>query len=147
MAIETKDTRFGKVFRDVGGCKDDYDNIVTSSSYRKPSGVIRKRARKVAITGQRPMIEAIRRAEEILGREIVVTGSARTCELQAALYKSNPSRYAPPSVGLHCQGLAIDVTTEDPELTTKVREVLTRVGFTQARVADEPWHFSFGWTA
>lgn len=146
MALVSKLTRFGRVYRLEGGCKDDYNNIRTSKRYRKVSGVIPFRARRVAVTLQKPALDAFRQAEVRLGREIVVTGSARSCELQAKLYASDRSRYAPPSVGLHCQDLAIDVTTEDPELQTKVREALLHVGFTQAR-ADEPWHFSYGWTA
>jgi hypothetical protein len=147
MALESKLTRFGRVYRLVGGCKDDYDNIRTSKRYRKASGVIPFRTRKVAITMQKPALDAFRQAEVRLGREIVVTGSARSCALQAQLYASDRNRYAPPSVGLHCQDLAIDVTTEDPQLKTKVREALEHVGFTQARPDDEPWHFSYGWTA
>lgn len=145
--VERKSTKYGTVFRLSGGCKDDWDNIVTSSYYRKPSGIIRRRKRRVPITMQRPAIEALRAAEARLGREIVVTGSARSCALQASLYASDPKRYAPPSVGLHCQDLAIDATTEDPELKTTTRHALEAEGFTQARPTDEPWHFSYGWTA
>lgn len=145
--VQRKDTRFGTVFRLDGGCKDDWKNIVTSRYYKKPSGLIRRRRRKNPITMQKPAILALQRAEERLGREVVVTGSLRTCALQAELYKSDPSRYAPPSVGLHCQGLAFDATTEDPQLKTTTRAALEHVGFTQARPDDEPWHFSYGWTA
>jgi hypothetical protein len=147
MPLETKSTKYGKVFRLEGGCKDDWDNIVTARYYRKPSGLIRRRLRRVPITMQKPAIEALRVAEAALAREIVVTGSLRTCELQAKLYASDRARFAPNTVGLHCQGLAIDVSTNDPELKTKVRKALLAVGFTQTRVDDEPWHFSYGWTA
>ena len=147
MTVEAKDTRFGTVYRKTDGCKDDYSNIITSRLYRKTSGVIRRRPRKVTITAQRPAVEAFRRAEVLVGREIVVTGTARSCALQASLFKLFPSRYAPPWVGLHCQALAIDVSTNDPQLQTTVREALLRVGFTQSRPDDEPWHFSYGWTA
>jgi len=141
--VQRVDTDYGRVFRLVGGCKDDWSQITTSSWYHKPSGLVRWRKRKVAITLQAPAVAALKDAEKILGREIVVTGSLRTCELQAALYKSDPNRYASPSVGVHCQGLAIDVTTEDPELKTKTRKALFQVGFNQSRPDDEPWHFSF----
>lgn len=147
MGLEQKDTEYGTVFRLAGGCKDDWVNITTSTDYRKDSGVVRRRTRKVSITLQRPALKALRAAEAELGREIVVTGSLRTCARQAELYKSDPGRYAAPSVGLHCQGLAIDVTTADPELTTRTRRALLRHGFSQSRPVDEPWHFSYGWTA
>ena len=151
MAVIEKDTRYGKVYRNLATCQDDYDNIVTSRVYHKPSGIIRVRPRAMNITAQRPLIKALRDVEEQLGFEVVVTGSARTCALQAALYKKDPDRYARPSEGLHCQALAIDVnTTWRAALSDKdeARFVawMKHVGFTQAR-PDEPWHWSFGWTA
>jgi hypothetical protein len=150
MAIETKSTPFGAVYRD-SVCKDDYANIKTSNNYRKPSGLIKWRRRVVAITAQRPLIEALRVVEAHLGKEVVVTGSARTCALQTALYAKNPSRYASPNVSMHCQALAIDVNTTWRDALTTAEEaefvkLMHQVGFTQAR-ADEPWHWSFGWTA
>ena len=151
MSIERKDTKFGPVFRLNGGCKDDYANIVTSRFYRKPSGVVKRRLRTQAITMQKPALDALRVVEAHLGMEVVVTGSSRSCALQASLYAKDPKRYAPPSVGLHCQALAIDVnTTWRAALTDKEEaefvKLMAQVGFTQAR-PDEPWHFSFGWTA
>lgn len=135
-------TRYGVIYRLIDGCKDDYESIETSKFYRKESGLIKWRRRSNPVTLQRPALKSFKMAEEKLGREIVVTGSMRTCELQAQLYASDPNRYAPPSVGVHCQGLAIDVTTEDPQLQTKVRDALKLCGWKQAR-PDEIWHFSF----
>lgn len=146
MAVEVKETRFGRVFRLQGGCKDDYKNIQTSRFYRKPAGLIRRRLRPVQITLQGPALEAFRRAEERAGCEITVTGSARSCALQAELYAKDPHRYAPPSVGLHCQALAIDQNMNNQSAKPETKEALLHVGFTQART-DEPWHFSCGWTA
>jgi hypothetical protein len=151
MAIESKDTKFGTVYRLVGGCKDDFKNIITSKYYRKPSGLIPRRRRGVDITMQAPAIKALRVVEAHLGKEVEVTGSARSCALQAELYKKDPSRYAPPSVGLHCQALAIDVNTVWRDGLTSEQEaefvkLMKQVGFTQAR-SDEPWHWSYGWTA
>lgn len=141
------DTKYGRIFRLDGGCKDDWANIVTSRWYRKPSGIIRRRLRRNPITLQKPAMDAWRAAEKQLGHEIVVTGSSRTCELQAKLYASDHNRYAPPSVGLHCQALACDASTEDPNLKTSTRKALEGHGWHQARPDDEPWHFSYGWTA
>lgn len=151
MALETKSTPFGDVYRLVGGCKDDYSNIVDMEFYRKPSGVVRLRRRVQTITCQRPMAKALRAVEAACGFEVVVTGSARTCEFQAALYRKDPKRYAPPSVGLHCQALAIDTNTDWRTALTDEQERdfvrwMKHFGFTQAR-ADEPWHWSYGWTA
>ncbi len=145
MALAQRTTEYGTVFRLEGGCKDDWANIRTSTHYTKQSGLIRKRERNVAITMQKPALDALRAAEAELGLEIVVTGSFRTCEFQAAKYKEDPQRFAPPSVGLHCQALAIDVSTG--VLTDRIKHALKRHGFTQARPVDEPWHFSYGWTA
>lgn len=151
MALESTLTEYGRVYRLVGGCKDDYANIDTSKNYRKESGVVKWRRRTVAISGQHPMLAAIRQVEKELGMEIVVTGSLRTCALQASLYAKDRNRYAPPSVGLHCQGLAIDVNTvwrDALSVHDELRFVglMKHAGFTQAR-SDEPWHWSFGWTA
>jgi len=151
MSLETKDTKFGKVYRLAGGCKDDFANIRTSRFYRKPSGVVLHRARVQSITMQKPALDALRVVEAHLGKEVVVTGSSRSCALQASLYKKDPKRYAPPSVGLHCQALAIDVNTVWRAGLTDAQEaefvkLMKQVGFTQAR-ADEPWHWSYGWTA
>ena len=151
MAVETYKTQYGDVYRCIGCCKDDYENITTSRNYRKASGVIKWRPRTVAISGQRPMLKAIREVEAGLGKEIVVTGSLRTCALQAQLYARDPKRYAPPSVGVHCQGLAIDVNTEWRDSLTANEELrfkglMKHNGFHQAR-PDEPWHFSYEVTA
>lgn len=145
MAEVKRDTEYGTVHRLEGGCKDDWVNIQTDLYYHKQRGLVRKRKRAVAITMQRPALRALSAAEAELGREVVVTGSFRTCAFQAEKYHEDPQRYAPPSVGLHCQGLAIDVSTN--VLDDKIRKALLRHGFTQARPVDEPWHFSFGWTA
>lgn len=147
MAVERKETRFGTVFRLVGGCKDDWKNVVTSRYYRKPSGLIRRRLRPVPITLQKPAMDALRKAEERAGMEITVTGSRRTCALQAELYARDSHRYAPPSVGLHCQALAIDQNMDNQTAKPATKEALLHVGFTQSRPTDEPWHWSFGWTA
>lgn len=147
MAIESKETRFGKVFRLNGGCKDDWKTIATSRYYRKTSGLIRRRLRRVPITMQKPALDALRRAEERAGTEITVTGSSRSCEFQAALHARDSARYAAPSVGLHCQALAIDQNMENQTHSPETKEALLHVGFTQSRPSDEPWHWSFGWTA
>lgn len=146
MTISSFDTRYGTIFH-CSVCKDDFKNIETSGRYRKASGTIPWRKRANAITLQRPALASFKQAEAKLGREIVLTGSIRTCALQASLYRSDPNRFASPNVTLHTQGLAIDVTTEDPELTTKVRKQLEECGWNQARPSDEPWHFSFRLTA
>lgn len=147
MGLQSKSTEYGTVHRLEGGCKDDWDNITRSEYYETPRVLRPKRRRPVAITLQRPALKALKAAEAEIKKEIVVTGSIRTCEQQAALYQSDPNRYAPPSVGLHCQGLAIDVNTGEKYLTDTVRAALKRHGWTQARPDDEPWHFSYGWTA
>jgi hypothetical protein len=49
-------------------------------------------------------------------------------------------------VGLHCQALAIDVSTSLLN-QDQIRRALLKRGWTQSRPDDEPWHYSFGWTA
>lgn len=156
MALEVKETKYGKVFRLVGGCRDDWKNIVTMTV-----------GGQYAIGGpetytlQEPAIlslKAVAKACGALGpfrfrsRPVHVTGSLRTCARQAELYASDPNRYAPPSVGLHTQGLAIDVDTIwQGKLSDKqnaaFRKAMLANGWTQSRPSDEPWHWSYGWTA
>lgn len=151
MSVETYSTPFGDVYRCIGCCKDNYSNITTSKNYRKASGVVRWRRRTVAISGQRPMLAAIREVEKELGFEVVVTGSLRTCATQAALYAKDPSRYAKPTEGVHCQGLAIDVNTVWRDALSAHDELrfvglMRKSGFNQSR-PDESWHWSFKVTA
>lgn len=133
MAIHRGFTRWGVVYRaDV--CRDDWGNIVEKvrDGYR--------------LKLQRPALKSYRAAEAAIGREIVLTGSWRACSTQAALYKQDPNRFAHPNSTLHTQGLAIDVSTAQPD-QARIREVLTRRGWHQSRPVDEPWHYSFHWTA
>ena len=73
--LQTKNTKYGTVNRLSGGCKDNWRNVVTSTYYRKPSGLVRWRKRPIAITLQKPAVRALRAAEAKLGREIKVPGS------------------------------------------------------------------------
>ncbi len=145
MAVEEYTSKYGTVYRCVGCCKDDWKNIRKSSYYRKQSGLVRLAPRDVDVTLQKPALDSLRAVEEKLSRQIYVTGSLRTCELQHDLYASDPKRYASPLVGVHCQGLAIDVHTG--HLDEVLRSTLLHHGWNQSRPTDEPWHFSFRVTA
>jgi hypothetical protein len=79
------------------------------------------------------------------GRSILLTGSWRSCELQAQLYAGDSKRFASPNGTLHTQGLAIDVSTAMPDFD-KAHAALAHVGWTRAR-SDEPWHHSWGFNA
>ena len=133
MAIYRKLTRWGLVFRNTV-CKSDWSNIVE------------KDRDGYTLKLQKPAMRSYRAAEASLGREIKLTGSWRSCSLQAQLYQSDTQRYAHPNTTLHTQGLAIDVSTAQRDLD-KIRGALKKRGWTQSRPTDEPWHYSFGWTA
>lgn len=77
------------------------------------------------------------------GRPIRLTGSWRSRAYQSELYLKDPKRYAPPCAGLHPDGLAIDVSQDQPNLD-KIDRALKATGWVQARPDDEPWHYSFG---
>jgi hypothetical protein len=155
MAVESRVTEYGKVYRLVGGCKDNWDNIITATIGGQYS------IGSETYTLQKPAVDSLRWVASEIGqwgpfrfrkRVVLVTGTIRTCERQAALYASDPSRYAPPSVGLHTQGLAIDVdmnwyTALSDKLKGRFRTAMRAAGWTQSRPTDEPWHWSFGWTA
>ena len=133
MTVYRKVTRWG-VVRRSSVCKDDWGNI-----------------RSIPRVGytlklQRPALRSFRAAERALGREIKLTGSWRSCAYQMTKYHSDPNRFAHPNVTLHTQGLAIDVSTAQGG-QDKIRRALKRRGWSQSRPDDEPWHYSFGWTA
>lgn len=130
--IVSKWTRYGRAFRSTL-CKSDWSNIVEKDR----EGYVLKL--------QAPAMRSYRLAERALGKEIRLTGSWRSCAYQAELYSRDPSRYAHPNTTLHTQGLAIDVSTNMD--LSRVRPLLLKRGWTQTRPVDEPWHFSFGWTA
>lgn len=151
-----KDTKFGRVWRLSGGCKDNWPNVMTGTV-----------GGKYAVGGpetytlQKPALDSLAWVAgeiaaigpfKIRKRPVRVTGTARSCALQASLYASDRSRYAPPSVGLHTQALAIDVDTNwqqglDSKTEWKFKKAMLAAGWTQSRPSDEPWHWSFGWTA
>jgi hypothetical protein len=80
------------------------------------------------------------------GRPIVMTpGTNRTCSTQAALYRSDSSRYARPEITGHTRGLALDVSTAQPNQAV-IRSCLKMEGWKQVRPDDEIWHHSFGYT-
>lgn len=145
MAVERYDTKYGTVYHRPT-CKDDWKNIKTVVSRRKDGSEVPY----TKLTLQEPAIKSIRAVEKKLSRPwkkyfVRVTGTIRTCELQASLYASDPQRYAPPNSGLHTHGLAIDVHTG--YLSRKLKKALLADGWHQSRPVDEPWHFSFRLTA
>jgi hypothetical protein len=102
------------------------------------------------MTLQRPALRSIEAVEEEISgrwikRYVRVTGTWRSCAFQLSKWKEDPSRFAHPSVGLHTQGLAIDIHTAF--LNKRLKRALLKHGWTQSRPDDEPWHFSYGWTA
>ena len=76
------------------------------------------------------------------GRVItLLAGTNRACSTQAALYRSDPNRYADPKYTGHCRGLALDVSQAQPNLKI-IYSCLALEGWKRAR-SDEPWHHSF----
>lgn len=152
MATRRIATKFGTVFhRDT--CKSDWGNIVTSTWYRRKVGrvYVPFKKRPVAITLQKPAMDAFRAVEDKLGFQVFVTGSHRTCAYQRELYARDPRRYAHPNSGVHTHGLAVDVDSTQLGKVGKngktVRETFRAVGWKQSRPDDEPWHHSWGVTA
>ena len=127
-------TKYGRVYRLVGGCKDNYSNIVEKDRVG------------YTLKLQRPAMRSLMAVEKKLGRQVKLTGSFRSCAFQLQLWQSDPNRYAHPSVGLHTQALAIDVSTAQGD-QDRIRYLLKKNGWTQSRPDDEPWHYSYGWTA
>lgn len=131
-------TTYGPIFEPVGSCQDDYRNIRTDSWDGQN------------VTLQEAALRSFHAAEDRYGartnrkgaRQIGLTGSHRTCAQQAALYKKDPHRFAPPDASLHPRGLAVDVSQAQPNLAM-IRTILKAHGWKQARPTDEPWHYSY----
>jgi hypothetical protein len=117
-----------------GPCRDDYERI---KSFQNRAGQI--------VTLQEAARDSFLDAERKLGFAIVLTGSIRTCERQAELYRSDPQRFADPAKTGHTRGLAIDVSTNLSWLKRRrIKWALANRGWHQSRPTDEPWHYSFG---
>jgi hypothetical protein len=129
-------------------CRDDWPNMETAKvcgqvlhmqrsairAYREACRVFAKKS------GWTPA-----RIKRTGGRAILLTGSWRSCELQAEKHREDPSRFADPDESLHPQGLAIDVSTIQRDFD-KAHAALAHVGWHRAR-PDEPWHHSWGFNA
>lgn len=131
-----------------GECKDNYANIRLydqppegGSPVKLQSPALRAfKAAEVRYAKRSGWTAA--RIKKQGGRPIVLTGSWRACSLQYQLYRKDPSRYAHPNVGVHTRGLAIDVSTAQPNQAV-IKACLRAEGWVQVRPDDEPWHHSF----
>lgn len=141
MSVHTYVTRFG-IIRHDDVCHDDFRNIETVGLYpAHPKKGAYRRERGYLLKLQGPAMASLIKVEGILNKEVVLTGSWRSCALQKQLYDSDHSRYAHPNSTLHTQGLAIDVNTN--VLNDRIHDALCAHGWKQSRPDDEPWHFSF----
>lgn len=125
-----------------GACRDDYPTIRLYD--QPPRG-------GAPVKLQRPALRALRAAETRYGkrtgrpngwRAIALTGSWRSCAYQRQLYARDPRRYAHPNATAHTRGLAIDVSTAQPNQAI-IRACLRAEGWRQVRPDDEPWHYSY----
>jgi hypothetical protein len=128
-----------------GPCRDDYPNIRIYDQPPKGGSPVKLQA---------AALRAFQRAERDYGkatkrpagwRAIGLTGSWRSCAYQAELYRRDSKRYANPAVTGHTRGIAIDVSTSQPNQDIIAR-CLRRNGWTQTRPDDESWHWSYGVT-
>ena len=130
-----------------GTCIDDYANMRIYDQPPKGGSPVKLQAPAMRAfkAAERRYAKASgwseRRIKEQGGRPIPLTGSWRSCALQAALYAKDRNRYASPTGTAHTRGLAIDVSTAAPN-QEKMRRALKAEGWKQAR-ADEPWHYSY----
>jgi hypothetical protein len=92
-------------------------------------------------------MRSFRRASNILGEPIQVTGSFRSLQDQQRIYADKPDLAAPPGHSFHQTGLAFDLDMNAyPEGSSKYRKlvnVLERLGWHRFDPGTEPWHFSF----
>lgn len=140
-------TRYGLIHYG-GSCKDDYRNIVNYNQHTSDP----------IVKLQRPAMRSLKASEQVFqrrsrdrkgSRPIRQTGTWRSCQQQADLYRSDRNRFAPPNVTGHTRGLCIDVRWDDyfnADEKQLIRRILLDHGWHQARPIDEPWHFSYGIT-
>jgi hypothetical protein len=143
------ETPYGTIF--YGGvCQDSYANLVL---YDQPN------------TGGNPVklqqaaMRAFKKAEEAIQgrsvrrtpnmrqdprfRPILLTGSWRSCELQARLHAEDPTRFVSADASGHCRGLCIDVSmTQSVLRRRRIRRALEKQGWHYTN-SSEPWHASF----
>jgi len=150
-------TEYGFIYYG-GACRDDYPNFRvydqgggnTIVTLQKPALIALLEAQvklaralgwsKARIQGNQKAIDGKKYPE---GRPIeVLPGTNRTCETQAALFKSDSSRYADPRYTGHTRGLAIDRSNDQPNLVI-VDRCLAAEGWNKVRPDDEPWHLSY----
>lgn len=74
----------------------------------------------------------------LTGKRIQINDGFRSREYQAALYKKDPSKAAPPGSSLHEFGLAVDINSGDVDTLDKLG-LMKKYGFTRP-VGAEPWH-------
>ncbi len=147
MSIETVKTKYGPAHRS-SRCKDNWPNMETVKVcgqvlHMQHSAIRAYRTACKDFARRSGWSEA--RIKRPGGRPILLTGSWRSCALQASLHADDPKRFADPDGSLHPQGLAIDVSTIMPDFD-KAHTALAHVGWHRAR-PDEPWHHSWGFTA
>jgi hypothetical protein len=151
MATRVK-TEFGDIWAPTGPCRDNYQNMEVYNQLGSYQIVILQHGAmnsfKAAEKRFYKLSSAWAKAHPKQDRRpiIVLAGSKRDCATQRRLYASDPSRFAPPDVTLHTRGLAIDVDQRQPALTT-VYKVLAGHGWNRSRPTDEPWHWSYHFTA
>lgn len=144
-------TAFGDIFEPDGPCKDDY-HLIEEADTDRNHGLVKLQAGAMNSfhAAERRVYQRLHplKAHRFPNRvfTIHVTGSWRSCELQHQLYDSDNNRYADPDVTLHTRGLAIDVSTLLDHQPT-IRAVLLGHGWNQSRPDDEPWHYSYHFTA
>jgi hypothetical protein len=146
--VTTIKTRFGPAYNSER-CRDDWPNMRTQNVLGQPL--------HMQLSAIRAFREACRnfakrsgwtpaRIKRTGGRSILLTGSWRSCRFQEELHARDPDRFADPDGSLHPQGLAIDVSTLQPDFDDASRS-LVAVGWKKARPDDEPWHHSWGFNA
>lgn len=133
-------TPYGTIYYG-GPCKDNYRNFET---YDQPGN-------HTILTLQRPAMKAFKAAEARYQKKtnqkkfiLVLPGTNRLCSTQAALYRSDPNRYADPRYTGHTRGLAIDI--DQRQGLSNLRMIYTALaneGWHKARPDDESWHMSF----
>jgi hypothetical protein len=146
--VTTYKTKYGPIYYDSSACRDSYPNIHIydqpphGGNYLKLQAAAIRAYKAVQANYAKRCGWTKERIKKTGGKIITVTGTWRSCELQAELYRSDPDRYASPAGTGHTRGIAVDVSMNQGDLE-KIWASFRSVGWHHAR-PDEPWHWTWG---
>lgn len=145
-------TKYGDIFAPDGRCRDDYRNMETYDQFGGHTIVVLQHGAMNSFKAAEKRFYKLSPAwakqhpKQDSRPILILPGSKRDCATQARLYASDRNRYAHPDTTLHTRGLAVDIDQRQSGLIT-IYKILAGHGWNRSRPEDEPWHWSYYFTA